>query len=118
MENWPCRTEHVKQQLDVLISEKKFVGKPLPVFDLSGRRVPPLEHEKSLKGALVDVTVNITNVTYRQYSFFADIRSIIILAAPGYEPQVDQAKVKRANAKYAAPKHLTVFLALMRAGDV
>lgn len=118
MSNWPCRSDHVKRELNALIASKKFVGRPLPVFDLNGNRIPPAEHEKKLKGALVDVSVTITNVTYRQYSFFADIRSIIILAPPGYEPQVKQTKVRRPNGKYAKPKHLKDFNATVRSDDI
>lgn len=109
MRNWPCRNDHVGRELDGLIAAGKFIGKPLPVFDLDGKRVPPIDHEKRLKGALVDIAITITNVTYRQDSYFADIRSIVILAPPGYQPMVEKPKAKYVKAKYPVPRHLKEF---------
>lgn len=50
---------------------------------MNGDRVSFAEYEERLKGALVDVSVKITNITYRQYGFFANIASFMILAPPG-----------------------------------
>ena len=83
---------------------------PIPVFDMNGDRVLPAEYEEHLKGALVDVSVKITNITYRQYGFFANIALFVILAPPGYEPTVETAVVKK-KLKYPTPSHLKKFVA-------
>lgn len=110
MRSWPCRSAFIRDRLDALIESGKYVGLPIPVFDINGDRVPPAEYEERLKGALVDVSVKITNITYKQYGFFADIASIVILAPPGYEPTVETAVVKK-KLKYPTPSHLKNFLA-------
>lgn len=107
--NWPCKTQVAREELDKLVSDGKYIGRPLPVFTLNGERVRPSDYEASLKGALVDVTMTITHVSYKQWGFYGDISSIVILAPPGYSP-VDEDLNNHVKKRMQKPAHLKKFL--------
>lgn len=114
--NWPFNSPKAKKELAKLLAGGKHRARLIPVFTLAGERVPPCDYETMLKGALVDVTMTITNVTYKQWGFFADIVSIVIIAPPGYAPPIEEPP-RTFTMRVSKPVYLKRFLKSIRSAD-